>query len=117
MYFKDLSLYQYRGPSANDSLVTMNVGWLSKDKGYPKGMVNDEFLAKLKALCAKPVNLCRGWHTCEFCDPTDPATGNGEIRVVGVMGVTYAAPVMVAHYVEDHYYAPPDEFIRAVLAT
>jgi hypothetical protein len=42
--------------------------------------------------------------------------GNGEIRVPGLSGVVYVAPVLVAHYVEAHNYRPPDEFIQAVLS-
>lgn len=114
MYFKDLSQYMYGQSQVRDPMITLNVGWLSKEKGYTKGIVSDEFLTKLKSF--ERVNLCRGFHKCEFCDPSDAARGNGEIRVPG-MHVMYAAPAMISHYVEAHYYKPPDEFIRAVLNT
>ena len=29
-------------------------------------------------------------------------------------GVVYAAPELIAHYVEDHGYLPPPEFVEAV---
>ncbi len=41
--------------------------------------------------------------------------GSAEIRVFGSNGVTYAAPDMIYHYVAEHEYKPPDEFIEAVL--
>lgn len=104
MFYQDLTPYK-------DSLVS--VGWLSRGKPYPKGIVSDEFLTKLKELIKHPVNLMRGSHTCEFCDH-NIARGNGEIHIAGE-GVTYAAPVLIAHYVETHYYKPPDEFIQSVL--
>ena len=54
-----------------------------------------------------------GLHTCEFCNRYS-STGsfgvpNGDILFV--------APTMIAHYVERHQYAPPEEFIRAVLSS
>ena len=41
--------------------------------------------------------------------------GNGEIRVTGEDGTVYAAPTMIAHYVAEHHYLPPQEFVDAVL--
>jgi hypothetical protein len=62
----------------------------------------------------------RGFHLCPWCSmrllravPACPR-GSAEIRVVGD-GVAYAAPELVAHYVEAHGYLPPDPFVRAVL--
>jgi hypothetical protein len=40
--------------------------------------------------------------------------GNGEIRVKGLHGLTYVAPVMVHHYVTVHGYCPPQEFLDAI---
>ncbi len=37
--------------------------------------------------------------------------GGAEIRVTGSAGVTFAAPDMIIHYVTDHGYRPPDEFL------
>jgi hypothetical protein len=41
--------------------------------------------------------------------------GSAEIRVFAV-GVIYAAPDLVFHYVRDHEYKPPQTFIDAVIA-
>ena len=38
---------------------------------------------------------------------------NGEIRV-SREGITFAAPLLIAHYIEEHGYLPPDEFLRAI---
>ena len=38
---------------------------------------------------------------------------NGEIRITAET-VTYAAPVLIVHYVEAHGYLPPTEFLNAV---
>ncbi len=42
--------------------------------------------------------------------------GYAEIRVFGKRGKSYAAPNMLYHYVTDHHYKPPDEFIEALKA-
>jgi hypothetical protein len=41
--------------------------------------------------------------------------GSAEIRVFGRSGVIYAAPNLIFHYVKDHAYRPPREFIDAVV--
>lgn len=40
--------------------------------------------------------------------------GSAEIRVF-YQGKTYAAPNLLYHYVVEHHYQPPSEFIEAVL--
>ena len=39
--------------------------------------------------------------------------GSAEIRVFGREEGTYAAPDLIYHYVVDHHYLPPEEFIKA----
>jgi hypothetical protein len=70
----------------------------------------------------------RGWHFCEFCDRDDRSfdpthieyrgrtvpLGDAEIRVQGAQGTLDAAPNLICHYVTEHAYAPPPEFIEAV---
>ncbi len=115
-YFPDLSPYGYAGPKDG----ALNVGWLSSEHPIFTGDVPEGFLDRLRDLCQnQKVNLCRGSHRCEFCPPRplhrDPnIDGNGEIRVTR-NGITYAAPVLIAHYVEAHRYLPPQDFILAVM--
>src|SRR5262249_25113044 len=40
--------------------------------------------------------------------------GNGEIQVTGEGTTIYVAPTMILHYVAEHHYLPPDEFIKAL---
>ena len=40
---------------------------------------------------------------------------NGEFHVVGATGVVYCAPQFIVHYIAEHQYQPPQEFIEAVL--
>jgi hypothetical protein len=50
-------------------------------------------------------------------DEREQMLGNGEIRVRGADGTLYAAPSLIAHYVADHSYLPPDGFIDAIRET
>jgi hypothetical protein len=54
-----------------------------------------------------------GFHTCEFCQQ------NHDSRNFGVPAgqLLDVAPAMIGHYVEQHRYAPPAEFIAAVAAS
>jgi hypothetical protein len=39
--------------------------------------------------------------------------GNGEIRVPGANGLVYAAPTLICHYIDEHEYGPPEDFLHA----
>ena len=41
--------------------------------------------------------------------------GSQEIRILGSDGIIYAAPNLIYHYVVDHNYLPPKEFIEALI--
>jgi hypothetical protein len=132
-YFPDLSPYAY-GYNRHPGVV--HVGWLDGIHPFPKGCVALDLVEKMKLLASKPVELYRGYHYCEICIdppdlvksfvpgvPMDPelllarldrrAHSNGEIRVV-YGGVTFAAPVLIVHYIEEHGYLPPTDFLKAV---
>ena len=125
-YFQDLTPYVYYKPEPN----TLNIGWLSGDQRYLKGKPTREFKDKLFAHCLDlyVIHIARGFHQCEFCKVSvdewmkprygDKAhwlsLGDGEIRVIG-KSVIYAAPTLIYHYVVEHRYKPPEEFIQAVL--
>ena len=112
-YFADLTPYAYLPPSRfTEGHNAVNIGWLDRSEPMEVGPVDLSFAAQLTEICASPVNLCRGWHTCQWCAK---AHGNGEIRVTGADGTVYAAPILIAHYVSVHGYQPPKEFIQAVM--
>lgn len=110
-YFEDLTPYGYLQSKWTECPDALSVGWLDKSEPFDVGAVPAGFPERLAALVARPVNLCRGWHTC-WCSQ---ASGNGEIRVTGADGTVYAAPVLIAHYVAAHGYRPPQGFIDAVM--
>ncbi len=94
------------------------IGWLSDEHPFPVGDTPPEFLVRLKEFCHNWRKGSLRWplffgpHECELCC-NYMASGN-----IGVPSgdVLFAAPEMVAHYVEAHRYSPPPEFIAAVLA-
>jgi len=133
-YFPDLSPYAY-GHGEHRGVV--HVGWLDGIHPFARGTVDGRLIEKMKQLAAKPVELYRGKHICELCqeppgldkrnlanqyilDPScswwrwaERRSSNGEIRV-SHRGVVFAAPVLIVHYIEEHGYAPPLDFLRAV---
>jgi len=133
-YFPDLSRYEYGRISQPGVL---NVGWLDNTHPFTQGTVDAHLIQKLRLLAAKPVELYRGSHICELCaepglpkktlpphhvvlDMNSPygnwrasRASNGEIRVSRA-GVTFAAPVLIVHYIEEHGYLPPVQFLTAV---
>jgi hypothetical protein len=125
-YYLDLSPDEhYPGQSH-----MLNVGWLSRDRPFARGPVPLAFADELRRMASEPVEITRGCHVCEFCEPpgdiiaAEPRylevwemfrCGNGEIHVRGESSVVYCAPELVVHYVSEHQYRPPEEFIAAVL--
>ena len=124
-YFEDLSPYRYAG---NRQPGVLHVGWLDSSHPFPKGEVSSAALAAMEELAKFPVEEHRGLHTCEICEPPEglePAdidnwrvwaglpSGNGEIRV-RFGDFTYAAPTLILHYIKDHGYCPPEEFLQAL---
>lgn len=133
-YFPDLTPYAYGHPQPG----VVHVGWLDVVHHFPKGTVEHHLIEKMKHLAATPVELYRGKHLCEVCTvPPDAEMtfvpdrwnvidtncswarwaesrqSNGEIRVTDE-GVTYAAPVLIVHYIEEHSYLPPAQFLKAI---
>jgi hypothetical protein len=134
-YFPDFSPYAY-GHNHHPDVV--HVGWLDGTHPFTKGHVAPNLVEKISQLAEKPVELYRGWHYCEVCvEPPDVVVSyvsnagkiidpncswmkwanhrrsNGEIRVT-YDGVTFAAPILIVHYIEEHGYRPPVEFLKAV---
>lgn len=123
-YFPDLSPYAY-GHHAHPGVV--HVGWLDNAHHFNHGTVETRLIGRMMLLAAKPVEPYFGSHVCELClEPPDldqdqvvwlewanQRSGNGEIRV-SHGGITFAAPVLIVHYIEEHGYLPPSVFLKAV---
>jgi hypothetical protein len=124
MYYSDLTLYRYiERESATDVL---NIGWLDIAHPFPKKKASQELLDALFEKCLRAVNQTRGFHQCQFCSVPTFGTevsrndktirlGSAEIRVEAQDGKVYAAPNLIYHYVLEHDYDPPQEFLEALL--
>jgi len=124
-YFPDLSEYTYMQCRIRPGLV--NVGWLDRAHVFTTGALNEPVLERLWQFCRASVVHTRGSHGCEFCQP--PHRGllsvtrgaetlklsSAEIRVFRADGRVYAAPDLIYHYVTQHGYCPPPEFVSAML--
>lgn len=122
-YFNDLTNY-----SCLHYENSKNIGWLDGTEDYCRGKVSNEFLDKLWEYLLETVMQVRGYYRCNLCVAPKQeifvATRNGkaiklgfaEIRVLSEDSSTvYAAPDLIYHYIVDHGYRPPEEFIQAVL--
>jgi len=129
-YYPDLSPYEYLPDSVPAGVRIAAVGWLDPGRDFPTGAVEPEFLANLVTLAAGHVSaVTRSVHGCRLPHLFDDNfqygavygsrilhLGHAEIRVVAADGGWLSAPDLVVHYVRDHAYAPPPEFVEAVLA-
>jgi hypothetical protein len=96
------------------------IGWLHADHSFSQDETSPEFLAKLKEYAKRSgaSTMAFGWgaaggvHTCEFCGRAHGSVNFG----VPAGDKLFFSPEMIAHYVEAHRYAPPAEFVAAVLA-
>jgi hypothetical protein len=117
-WFEDLSPYTYLQQPARGSGPVLNIGWLEQGQPFPRGPTPAVLIVRLRLLVEHAeVNITRGWHFCDLCPRAgeDGAHGHGEIWAVGSDGTRFAAPSLIAHYVETHAYQPPRDFIAAVL--
>ncbi|MEM7555216.1 MAG: hypothetical protein AAF378_14160 [Cyanobacteria bacterium P01_A01_bin.84] len=127
-YYPDLSKYKYLHSRVDINTDMKNVGWLDYKYDYQKGSVPNEVVHHLIALAKSPQNLTRGFHRCNLCESKtdefrkdtitlqDPFGGksNGEIHIFTPKN-TFVAPVLIVHYIIEHRYCPPQEFIDAVV--
>ena len=61
-----------------------------------------------------------GWHTCEFCpqEPTETRfknTSSGDVNLTFTNGHRWVMPDMILHYVADHSWLPPQDFMDDVI--
>ena len=125
MYYPDLTPYEYI-PLEDTTGTLLNIGWLSSEEKYPQGQVDEILIKKIGVIGETLINSTRGFHQCEFCQPysygcrkitidsKELFLGSAEIRVKGNDGKTYASPNLICHYIKDHNYLPPQEFLDAL---
>lgn len=120
-YLRDLDPYRYDLPFPLPTV--RSVGWLDDMHPFPTGDVPSHVPQLLRELAlVSPVNQMRGFHTCELCGQ-DWRRRNDPLRLLGSAEIWlktssgyWAAPDLIIHYVEDHRYLPPPEFLHDLAA-
>jgi hypothetical protein len=115
----------YPDLTENTSSKKIRIGWLSREYPFANGSTSPRFLDKLRLCYQRRVKQTRGFQVCPFCEerriglPVEIdgkiiTLGSAEIEVTDEKGRTYAAPDLLYHYITEHHYLPPEEFIEAV---
>jgi hypothetical protein len=131
-YFPDLARYDYLPDTVPAGVELLTVGWLDPAHEFPTAADDPDpvFWRNLVTRAADhPVAVTRSVHGCRFrhlfeADYQFRAVygtrvlylGSAEIRVVAADGRRMTAPTLVVHYIRDHGYQPPAEFVEAVTA-
>jgi hypothetical protein len=102
-----------------DTTMLRAVGWLAHGHEFKQSGVDLAAVDKLSTLLVSPWQPDRflGGHRCDICPGSGhvrPPTGFNNLFVPAEKCV-YVAPELLLHYIKEHRYKPPDEFIRAVL--
>lgn len=56
-----------------------------------------------------------GFHLCTYCPEGNRESSSGDVILHFANGKTYMMPDMILHYVADHKYLPPAQFVDDVL--
>ena len=130
---KDLSEYDEVQPEHHLSIL--NIGWLGSGMSYSTGETSSDFVEKIKRLIInsetssfKPIVWrCRGQDRCPVCDLQDLVLGDGRnIEVLGSSelfipsslqnNLYFVSPSLIYHFILEHAYLPPSQFIDSVMA-
>jgi len=116
-------------------LTLLSVGWLGRDVPST-GDVPTECIDRLvDAYAARKFvsDGSHGWHDCEICTTKEQHCPGGktgpiirwrerDLRLYGhghhlvkLGSIVYMCPVLTLHYILDHKYQPPQEFVTAVV--
>ncbi|MCJ7714960.1 MAG: hypothetical protein MUO54_00365 [Anaerolineales bacterium] len=117
-----------------DELILCAVGWLG-DTVPTTGVTPSECTDRLWDVYQPKYVISdgtRGWHNCEMCEGDEDWYPGGKIgpqvkwqgqeqRIYGhghflihYQDHVFISPALILHYILDHGYKPPDEFIEGV---
>lgn len=106
------------------------IGWIEPDQFYRQGESSAEFIVKLRRILETrtpifdlKVNATRGAYYCKFCNSGPLLCDRDEVGLVMSYcdywipdgEVWFVTPGLILHYIEEHNYAPPPQFINAVM--
>lgn len=123
-YFEDMTPYSEAHGKVEPR--AFHVGFLDGEHPYRQGAVEAALVDKMLHLVQQYFHATRGYYCCRYCDPGDGGgfpveldgkelrLGSAEIMVPSNDDIIYRAPNLIVHYVRDHRYKPPDEFLTAL---
>lgn len=125
MYYPDGSKYVYTSQFEINNII--NIGWLSHEFSFDKGKINADIKNKiLEIIYLKQCNVTRGLHRCDFCKSENFVTNNNNIKILlghaeiwipSINGnFIYASPTLIYHYIDQHNYLPPADYIESLLS-
>ncbi len=112
MFYTDLKTNEL-----DDGYLIRAVGWLTNTEPFTVGSVSVEFrdvLHRHIEAAWQPFYFA-GCHDCELCE-SQPFSSSFNL-FISTDSILYYSPIMVEHYIIDHDYQPPQEFINAVMAS
>jgi hypothetical protein len=112
MHFEDLSTDSYLGWCPH----VRSVGWLAAGHEFPTGDPPPD-LVPLLELHLKDhwaIFAAAGKHDCEFCAAEGCLHADSRNLFIPGADAVYFAPGMIVHYITQHRYLPPYEFIEAL---
>ncbi|MBN8737930.1 MAG: hypothetical protein J0H86_00300 [Xanthomonadaceae bacterium] len=120
-HHEDFEAYQYEGSTPIQSIS--RIGWIRLDKSYKHGLSPKEFVDKLSFIKSSKLpsdfhfHRTTGGIPCTLCSPGDRSSFDSELLIprVKLPGNFFGSPSMIDHFIVDHGYRPPDEFIESVM--
>ena len=126
-WLADLSpcTYVFPGPNASQFL---SVGWLEPSHPYSQGEVSEPVFSPPvrtpgRAIRSQDVQRISRLRALRLCPPRGPVRGfsfcSGATNLYvphEPRAVIFVAPSLIAHYIAEHDYKPPDEFSDAIAA-
>ena len=113
MYIPDLSQDAY---FMGNCPFIRSIGWLGKENQYSKGDSPSDLIELLQKHLEEhwACFAAFGLHDCEICVSEGKHHMESTNLFIPAEGVIYFAPGMIVHYIQEHQYAPPAEFVEAV---
>lgn len=116
-YYEDLTPYAYgrADRERGQKIRCLNVGWIGKEENFTTGEVSKEFIKKLEEVERSDEYTSerhKGFHRCELCGDIMGT----QVKKIEYDGKCYKFPSKISHYVKDHKYKPPQEFIDAIMS-
>lgn len=115
-WYEDLAECGYFGEEHAKTLTA--VGWLEEGKPFLIGKIPRGVFYKLNEFKQTIWDFAtfRGYHYCDLCNLQfeNEIEGGDSNIFIPYNGKIYVCPSLITHYINTHFYLPPQEFIDAV---